>query len=148
MNKSHGGYKNPLYPIWISMKARCNNLNHAAYPSYGGRGIKVCTEWANSFPNFLKDMGDKPTQKHSIDRINNDMGYLPDNCRWATMTEQSRNRRNSRFITNSQTGETLTIAEWCLRLKGGATLVYLRLARGWSEQRAISTPCRAYAGRQ
>jgi hypothetical protein len=82
----------PLYHTWRTMKRRCENPNDK---DYGGRGIKVCERWRNSYDAFVADMGPKPTPKHSIDRINNDGNYEPSNCRWATMKEQLANRRRA-----------------------------------------------------
>jgi hypothetical protein len=89
---------NVLYNSFIGMRNRCNNVNNHKYPRYGGRGIKVCDRWMNrrhGFENFLKDIGERPTVKHSIDRINNDGDYEPSNCRWATAQEQGANRGNN-----------------------------------------------------
>lgn len=83
---------------WESMKARCLNKNNQAYSRYGGRGITICKRWLDSFQNFLKDMGNKPTQEHTLDRINNDGNYEISNCRWATPLEQSWNSRKSTML--------------------------------------------------
>jgi hypothetical protein len=83
------------YRTWISMRRRCRDKNHKSYRHYGGRGIEVCARWS-SFESFIKDMGPRPSDKHTIDRIDNDKGYFPGNCRWATQKQQVRNRRQNR----------------------------------------------------
>lgn len=82
----------PEYYIWKCMRQRCNNPKSHKYPIYGGRGITVCERW-NDFHNFISDMGTRPNKDYSIDRINNDGNYEPQNCRWSTRSEQMRNRR-------------------------------------------------------
>ncbi len=94
-----GVSKLPEYQIWASMKDRCNNPNSQVYFKYGARGIKVCDRWLQGFENFYKDMGDKPTPQHSIDRKDNDGDYTTKNCRWATKTEQSINRNTKPGIS-------------------------------------------------
>lgn len=84
--------RHALYSTWAGMKERCSNPRHISYPRYGGRGITVCDRWRDDFWAFVADMGDRPTGR-SIDRIDNDRGYEPDNCRWATAHEQRANRR-------------------------------------------------------
>jgi hypothetical protein len=107
-NCSNG--KSKLYHIWVSMKQRCYNQNNVEYKRYGARGIKVCERWINSFENFREDMGERPSDNHSIDRIDVNGDYTPDNCRWATDTEQCNNKRsNRRYEFN---GITKTTAEW------------------------------------
>jgi hypothetical protein len=90
--------KHPDYNCWRKMRSRCNDTNNAEYRYYGGRGIRVCERWAD-FAVFMMDMGARPTPAHTIDRINNDGNYEPDNCRWATMAEQNRNKRKAYSVT-------------------------------------------------
>lgn len=84
--------REPLYTTYQGMISRCYSKNNVAYHRYGGRGIGVCREWKGHFQRFKADMGSKPSPLHSLDRIDNDKGYSPDNCRWATQTEQHMNR--------------------------------------------------------
>lgn len=88
----------PLYSVWQSMKRRCNNPNNPSYHRYGGRGISVCKEWEKDFNQFISDMGERPAGT-SLERIDNDKGYSPSNCRWATRKEQQRNRANKVMVT-------------------------------------------------
>ena len=85
----------PEYRCWSAMKERCFNKNSKAYKSYGGRGITVCDRWRNSYKNFIEDVGLRPSNNHSIDRVDNDKNYEPGNCRWATRSEQQKNKRPS-----------------------------------------------------
>lgn len=94
-----GGKENPEHYIWRTMLARCKNPNAKNYASYGGRGVTVCTRWA-SYSVFLNDMGQRPSPDHSLDRINVDGDYEPSNCRWATRSEQQKNKRSTRLYTN------------------------------------------------
>lgn len=134
--KSQFGH--PLYYCWVNMIKRCTRPKHKHYHYYGGRGIKVCQRWRYSFPCFVDDMGLKPTPDHSLDRIDNDGDYSPENCRWATKVEQARSRRNTKRITFQ--GESLSMREWGRRLGFGSDTVRNRLDSGWSVERALSTP--------
>ena len=91
--RQHGLWNTPEYRSWSQMKARCLNPKAQNYHLYGGRGIKICAQWLNSFPTFLADMGKRPSLAYSLDRINNNGNYEPTNCKWSTATEQSNNRR-------------------------------------------------------
>jgi hypothetical protein len=91
----------PLYKTWQGMKNRCLSPSNKAYPGYGGRGITVCDRWKNSFHAFVEDMGMKPTPKHTIERVNNDVNYEKSNCVWATKAEQNRNKRNVKKYRNA-----------------------------------------------
>lgn len=108
--EQHGMRNTTEYRSWSHMKDRCYREKDKRYSSYGGRGITVCDEWRNSFTAFYKDMGKKPSPKHSLDRIDNNGNYEPSNCRWATNVQQASNRRSSRLFTYD--GRTMNIKEW------------------------------------
>lgn len=140
--KTSGKYSSE-YSIWMNMRARCNNPANTSYANYGARGIKVCERWESDFLNFLEDMGRRPSRKHSIDRIDNNGHYEPSNCRWATFSEQARNRRTSRFIEFR--GRSLTLAEWAQEIGIDMRTLHLRLKNGWSIERALTQPLRGQA---
>ena len=96
-NLKHGQYKSLTYTSWEAMIQRCTNSNHRYYPAYGGRGIKVCQEWLDSFTNFYADMGDRPDKRHTLDRIKVNKGYYKENCRWASLEVQASNKRPRRI---------------------------------------------------
>lgn len=123
----HGLINTSEYTVWQMMLQRCNNSNHSNYRDYGGRGIKVCKRW-HDFENFIADMGNRPSYKHTIDRINNNKGYEPNNCKWSTPIEQQSNRRDNVYVDYK--GERLTQAE-AARREGVArsTLIY-RVRKG------------------
>jgi len=139
---THGMTKTSEHKSWSGIKERCFNPNHKGYSYYGARGITVCDRWKNSFENFFADMGLKPTPKHSIDRIDNNGNYCPDNCRWATKAEQANNKSTNRLITIGCV--TLTIAQWTKEMGFGEMVIWDRLEAGWSEYKAVMTPVRPY----
>lgn len=126
---THGLSRTKVYCAWESMLARCLKPQTKNFHNYGGRGIKVCKRWMK-FENFLSDMGEPPTKKHSLDRIETDGNYEPGNCRWATNRTQQNNRRNNRRIVFN--GETLTMTEWSEVSGVPAYTIFNRLKRGWS----------------
>jgi len=143
---SHGKSGTKTHHIWNHIKQRCGNPNNPAYRDYGGRGIRVCQRWMESFQNFLDDMGECPPGL-TIDRYpNNDGDYEPGNCRWATMKEQSNNRRHRRdFQPITFNGETKHMAAWLrdpriAALGISARTLSGRLFNGWSVERAFTTP--------
>jgi hypothetical protein len=125
------------YKVWAGMMRRCYNQNDHAYSEYGGRGIVVCDRW-HQYENFLSDMGRRLSPRHTIERVDNNKGYEPTNCCWATYTVQARNRRDNRFVTYQ--GITLCLAEWAERFGIPYKLLHQRLQRdGRSFEEAIST---------
>lgn len=134
--RTHGMSKTPMYSHWARMIQRCSDPNHDKFHRYGGRGITVCERWLK-FENFYADMGLKPSPKHSIDRINNDGPYSPENCRWATQKEQMRNTSTNRYIIFN--GKRMTVAE-AVEITGlSYSKVLTRLNLGWSVERALSS---------
>lgn len=130
----------PEYAIWRGMKQRCACPTDRAYPSYGGKGIRVCQRWLNSFEAFLTDVGYRPSPDHSLDRYPDKNGnYEPSNCRWATRVEQSRNRRSNHLVTFQ--GQAKCIAEWAGETGIPSTIISVRINKlGWSAERALTEP--------
>lgn len=131
-----------LYWVWASMRARCERPSDRSFSSYGARGIRVCARWA-SFESFLEDMGSRPSPSHQLDRIDNDGNYEPSNCRWVSVTQQQRNKRNSRLLALA--GVTRTQAEWSETTGIPQQLIYQRIKRGWSLDQALGLTERAAA---
>jgi hypothetical protein len=133
----------PEHRIWAGMKTRCYNPNAEHFERYGGRGIAVCWRWRNDFAAFFADMGPRPSVNHSIERRDNDAGYSPDNCYWATQKEQTRNtRRNHRLTWN---GDSLTMADWDIKLGFPKDTVKARInRRKWTIERALTQPVRRH----
>lgn len=133
----HGMSKTTEYTSWRSMIARCYYPKDTEWDNYGGRGIKVCDKWRNSFTAFYEDMGSK-SKGMTLERINTNGDYEPGNCRWATWREQANNKRTNRLITYE--GKTKTVAQWS-RETGIANInITDRLKRGWSIHDAFTTP--------
>jgi len=124
--------------IYKHMKQRCSNINETSFNNYGARGIKICNRWLQSFENFYEDMGPAPSNKHSIDRINNDGNYEPSNCRWATVAENNRNKRTTHFITYKN--KTQCVTDWSNELGISSYALFARLRNGWTEEEALTIP--------
>ncbi len=136
-NSTHGYSTHYLWNTYAKMIARCYTPSDKSYKRYGARGITVCERWRESFVNFLADMGDRP-DGCSIDRIDNDGPYSPENCRWATISQQNSNTRQNHNLTYD--GETLTIAQWSTRLGISQHTIRNRLRYGWSVERTLTEP--------
>lgn len=126
------------YRSWCSMIGRCCNETNDDFAHYGGRGIMICSRWRNSFELFLKDMGRKPTSKHSLERKDVNGDYMPSNCRWATQKEQTRNKRNNRRVTID--GVTKSLVEWVEQTGIKYSAAMYRLSAGWDAKKALFTP--------
>lgn len=135
---THGMSRSDEHNTWCWIKTRCYNVNSASYPYYGGRGIIICPEWLESFDNFYKDMGPKPGPQYSLDRIDNNGNYEPNNCRWATQEEQANNKTSNVEVTYN--GKTQNISQWARELKIQATTIRARLRKGWAVGDALSRP--------
>ena len=143
-SKTHGQSKTRLFKVWSSMKSRCYFQNSPFFAIYGGRGIVVCEEWRNSFEVFrdwaLANGYDEnaPFGKCTIERIDVNKNYCPENCKWVTMKEQDNNKRNTKFLTLN--GRTQSAAMWADEYGIKRTTLYERLKRGWSDAEAITRP--------
>lgn len=138
--KTHGfGNRDRLYRIWSNMKSRCYSQTDRNFKRYGARGIEICQEWRTDFLKFREwAIANGYQDGLSIDRIDNNKGYSPDNCRWADRTTQSNNRRTNVFITYH--GETHTIAEWAMITGVKSATLASRKAHGWSDEECIEIP--------
>lgn len=136
-NLKHGRSGSVEYDAWRAMRYRCGNPSCWNFPDYGGRGITVCKEWDESFEAFLADMGPRP-DGWSLDRINNDQGYYPRNCRWASKKEQQRNRRVTKTV--SWQGKDRTLSELEAEFGLPRSVLSLRLGLGWTLERALKEP--------
>jgi hypothetical protein len=134
--RTHGMTRTTTHNIWSGMLQRCRDPNRKDYPRYGGAGVTVCDRWL-SFETFLADMGERPAGR-TLDRVDGSKGYEPGNCRWATPTEQNRNTSANRVIEAH--GERMPLSAWAERTGINSRTLLARLRRGWSEERAVSTP--------
>ena len=133
---THNKSKTREYKIWLGIKKRCLDSNHSTYKNYGKRGIKICDRWLDSFENFLEDMGNCPSDIHSIDRVNNDGNYESLNCRWATRKEQNNNCRRNRLFDHD--GLQYTLSQLCEKLNVKYHLIYDRIyVLNWTLEEAI-----------
>lgn len=128
------------YAAWASMIRRCHDATDDKFHLYGERGIHVCDAWRGDagFATWKRDMGPRPSLKHSVDRIDNDKGYEPGNCRWATQSEQMNNTRVNRRLTVD--GKTMTLAQWGRETGLAPTVIHCRISRGWTIDDAVKAP--------
>lgn len=133
LKEKHSMSHSRLYSIWHSMKQRCNNQNSYPYPDYGGRGIRVCEEWNTDFTAFMKWAYENGySDELTLDRIDNDKGYSPDNCRWTTMLVQRNNTRANKLLTIN--GRTMNASQWAKELGISRYTIYSRIRKGWSDE--------------
>jgi hypothetical protein len=132
----HGRTHTPAYWRWRAMIQRCTNPRNRAWANYGGRGIQVCPAW-RTFDGFYRDMGDPPSGM-TLDRIDVNGGYCPENCRWATQSRQARNKRRTPLYTLH--GTTQSLSDWADQLGANMRSLHSRLRRGWSVERILTTP--------
>lgn len=145
-SRAETGKVSSTYNIWSGARGRCTNKRSAAYQKYGAKGIRMCARWVSGeggksgFQCFVEDMGERPTSKHSLDRIDSKGNYEPSNCRWATDRQQQNNRSNNIMITAF--GETDTVANWARRNNVSRIAILNRIAAGWNVERALTQPVR------
>src|ERR1700677_1689511 len=136
--------KHSAYPSWAAMKNRCFRKVDSSYDQYGGRGITVC-DWWMDFRNFAADMGPRPEGK-TIHRLDNDKGYYPKNCVWATRKEQAQHKRDNRLITYQ--GETRPLSMWAERYNINYDVLYFRIIRGWPVEDALKVEITPHQGKR
>lgn len=133
----HGAWGTPLFRVWQGMMSRCYHVPDKRYKDYGGRGITVCDRW-HDVNAFIADTSEGYHRGLQIDRVDNNKGYFKENCRWATRSEQARNKRSNVNLTLN--GETLCVAEWSRKLGIKYGTLIDRVYNGWSAERALTTP--------
>lgn len=135
-NKTHADTASAEYRAWCGMLSRCYNERSENYHNYGGRGIAVCEEWLESYETFLANVGRRPTSSHSLERIDNNGNYAPNNVKWATSKEQARNRRTNRVVMFK--GEEMVFLDACKMAGVHRQTALHRIKRGWSVDKALS----------
>ena len=141
---THNKCYTPEYETWAGMVKRCYNSNNKAFKNYGGRGIKICNEWRKSFSAFYDYVGQRPTLKHTIERIDNNRGYFPGNVKWATRKEQNNNRRSNHNITFE--GRTMNLTQWAKTLSINRLTLSSRIViQGWSTEKAFCSPVKHHS---
>jgi len=136
-SKRHGMWRHPVYRVWQQMKSRCRDPNNPGYHRYGGRGITVCKRW-DDFVLFWEDMGPTWQRGLSIERVDNDLGYQPDNCRWATGYDQTRNMSRNRYIQTPW--GRMTVRDAAAKAGVPHRTVHGRIKDGWPEERLLEPP--------
>lgn len=139
----HGRSRSSEYAIWSSMISRCEKKTNKSYVDYGAKGITVCPRWRDSVDNFLADMGKRPSRHHSLDRIDFEKGYSPENCQWASLERQANNKRSNHLLTAR--GKTMTMAEWAREVGLPHDTLERRVnLLKWDHERAIFQPPRGW----
>jgi hypothetical protein len=139
----HGRHGTKEWKAWIGMRYRCSDPKYILWKDYGGRGIRVCERWKNSFEAFFQDMGAAPSPEHSLDRIDSDGDYSPENCRWATLAQQAGNKRTVRLYEHE--GRRLHLADWSRVTGINYGTLMDRIRSGWSIEKALTVPVRGKA---
>lgn len=142
-SRKHGKATSPLYRIWKGMRSRCSNTKLNSWQYYGAKEIFVCKEW-DAFEQFASDMGERPTPKHSIDRIDNTKGYNKENCQWATTTHQNRNKSSNIFLEYG--GKRQSLKDWAKEINMPYDALHHRIHSGWATHDALNKPLKGKGG--
>lgn len=135
---THGKRKVKEYSVWNMMRRRCYDVKEPCYIHYGGRGIEVCERWRTSFEHFYADMQPRPSQEHTLERVDVNGDYCPENCKWATRSEQNRNKRTTKYISHA--GKTMIAIDWDKHNGWKSGIVSNRIFNGWNPKQAVSWP--------
>ena len=137
-NSKHNGCGTLTYARWKSMIARCYQVNASNYKYYGAKGITVWEPWRKSFATFLADMGECPSRDMTVERLENEIGYRPDNCIWATKADQNKHR--SHCVPLTYNDRTMNLADWAIEVGMSPNALAMRIRLGWSVERALTQP--------